>query len=101
MLLPKRRMWAFGVDSGDIAAQCVLYFEQMRTAGIEPRTIVFEAEVNPHDIAAGLRAVPIRNWPRTDHALSGRVRLPVAAGASSASRYCFGGVQTLGDWRAF
>jgi nicotinic acid phosphoribosyltransferase len=38
------------VDSGDIAAQCVLYFEQMKTAGIEPRTIVFEDEVTPDTV---------------------------------------------------
>jgi nicotinate phosphoribosyltransferase len=35
------------VDSGDIAGQCVLYFERMRQAGIEPRQIVFEDEVTP------------------------------------------------------
>jgi nicotinate phosphoribosyltransferase len=35
------------VDSGDIAAQCALYFEEMRRAGISPRTIVFEDEVAP------------------------------------------------------
>jgi nicotinic acid phosphoribosyltransferase len=35
------------VDSGDIAGQCVLYFERMRAAGISPRTIVFEDEVTP------------------------------------------------------
>jgi nicotinic acid phosphoribosyltransferase len=35
------------VDSGDIAAQCVLYFEKMQTAGISPRLIVFEDEVSP------------------------------------------------------
>jgi nicotinic acid phosphoribosyltransferase len=35
------------VDSGDIAQQCVLYFEAMRMAGISPRTIVFEDEVTP------------------------------------------------------
>src|SRR5438046_7672619 len=28
------------VDSGDIAEQCVLYFEKMKAAGIPPRTIV-------------------------------------------------------------
>jgi nicotinate phosphoribosyltransferase len=38
------------VDSGNIAAQCVLYFEQMRAAGIEPRTIVFEDEVTPDTV---------------------------------------------------
>ena len=35
------------VDSGDIAGQCVLYFQKMRSAGIGPRTIVFEDEVTP------------------------------------------------------
>jgi len=35
------------VDSGDIGAQCVLYFRKMREAGISPRTIVFENEVTP------------------------------------------------------
>jgi nicotinic acid phosphoribosyltransferase len=35
------------VDSGDIAEQCVLYFERMRQAGISPRMIVFEDEVTP------------------------------------------------------
>lgn len=38
------------VDSGDIAAQCVLYFEQMQRAGITPRTIVFEDEVTPDGV---------------------------------------------------
>lgn len=35
------------VDSGDIAGQCVLYFQKMRKAGISPRLIVFEDEVTP------------------------------------------------------
>jgi nicotinate phosphoribosyltransferase len=35
------------VDSGDIARQCVLYFEKLRALGIPPRTIVFEDEVTP------------------------------------------------------
>lgn len=35
------------VDSGDIAAQCVLYFRKMREQGLEPRLIVFEDEVSP------------------------------------------------------
>src|SRR5262249_53955712 len=35
------------VDSGDIAGQCVLYFERMRRAGLGTRTIVFEDEVTP------------------------------------------------------
>ncbi len=38
------------VDSGDIAAQCVLYFRKMREAGISPRTIVFEDEVTPETV---------------------------------------------------
>ncbi len=35
------------VDSGEIAEQCVLYFERMKQAGITPRLIVFEDEVTP------------------------------------------------------
>src|SRR5713226_6417150 len=35
------------VDSGDLAEQCVLYFEQVRKAGVKPRMIVFEDEVTP------------------------------------------------------
>jgi nicotinic acid phosphoribosyltransferase len=35
------------VDSGDLAGQCVLYFEKMRAAGLTPRLIVFEDEVTP------------------------------------------------------
>ncbi len=35
------------VDSGDIAEQCVLYFERMKQAGLSPRLIVFEDEVTP------------------------------------------------------
>lgn len=35
------------VDSGDIAAQCILYFKRMREAGLSPRKIVFEDEVTP------------------------------------------------------
>src|SRR6185312_14407592 len=38
------------VDSGDIAAQCVLYFEAMRRAGLPPRLIVFEDEVAPDQV---------------------------------------------------
>lgn len=38
------------VDSGDIAGQCVLYFTQMRAAGITPRIIVFEDEVSPEEV---------------------------------------------------
>src|SRR5262249_24529540 len=38
------------VDSGDVKKQCVLYFKQMRAAGIKPRLIVFEDEVNPEQV---------------------------------------------------
>jgi len=38
------------VDSGDIAAQCVLYFKRMKQQGITPRTIVFEDEVTPEAV---------------------------------------------------
>ncbi len=44
---PETEQVGIRVDSGDIAAQCVLYFEQLRRAGITPRTIVFEDEVTP------------------------------------------------------
>jgi nicotinic acid phosphoribosyltransferase len=35
------------VDSGDLAEQCVLYFNRIRALGIPPRLIVFEDEVTP------------------------------------------------------
>src|SRR5947208_4260357 len=38
------------VDSGDLAGQCVLYFQKMRQLGITPRIIVFEDEVSPEVI---------------------------------------------------
>ena len=38
------------VDSGDIAGQCVLYFETMKQLGIPPRLIVFEDEVSPEQV---------------------------------------------------
>jgi nicotinic acid phosphoribosyltransferase len=38
------------VDSGDIAAQCVLYFQKMKQLGIPPRVIVFEDEVTPDGV---------------------------------------------------
>ena len=38
------------VDSGDIAEQCVLYFERDAQAGISPRLIVFEDEVTPETV---------------------------------------------------
>jgi nicotinic acid phosphoribosyltransferase len=44
---PETERVGIRVDSGDIAAQCVLYFDRMRQAGISPRMIVFEDEVSP------------------------------------------------------
>ena len=47
------------VDSGDIAGQCVLYFERMKALGISPRMIVYENEVSPemvHQVADTFRA---------------------------------------------
>jgi nicotinic acid phosphoribosyltransferase len=44
---PDNQQVGIRVDSGDIAQQCVLYFEQMHKAGIHNRTIVFEDEVTP------------------------------------------------------
>jgi nicotinic acid phosphoribosyltransferase len=38
------------VDSGDLAEQCVLYFQKMSALGITPRLIVFEDEVTPETI---------------------------------------------------
>src|SRR5207237_382603 len=38
------------VDSGDVAAQCVLYFQKMKALGIPPRVIVFEDEVTPDGV---------------------------------------------------
>lgn len=35
------------VDSGDIASQCILYFQKIKELGIPPRLIVFEDEVTP------------------------------------------------------
>ncbi len=44
---PETEKVGIRVDSGDIAGQCVLYFQTMRERGIPPRTIVFENEVTP------------------------------------------------------
>lgn len=38
------------VDSGDIAGQCVLYFQRMKQLGLAPRVIVFEDEVTPEGV---------------------------------------------------
>jgi nicotinic acid phosphoribosyltransferase len=47
---PETERVGIRVDSGDIAGQCVLYFRQMRQAGITPRLIVFEDEVTPETV---------------------------------------------------
>lgn len=47
---PETKRVGVRVDSGNIEEQCVLYFQRMKAAGIEPRTIVFEDEVNPETI---------------------------------------------------
>ncbi len=47
---PETESVGIRVDSGDIAGQCVLYFEAMRKAGIPPRMIVFEDEVTPEGV---------------------------------------------------
>jgi nicotinate phosphoribosyltransferase len=44
---PETQRVGIRVDSGNIAEQCVLYFEKMKQAGISPRIIVFEDEVTP------------------------------------------------------
>jgi nicotinic acid phosphoribosyltransferase len=38
------------VDSGNLAEQCVLYFQRMKFLGIRPRLIVFEDEVTPETV---------------------------------------------------
>src|SRR5205807_2489578 len=47
LILLLARYVGIRVDSGDIASQCVLYFERMKAAGVTPRTIVLENEVTP------------------------------------------------------
>jgi nicotinic acid phosphoribosyltransferase len=44
---PETNRVGIRVDSGDIAGQCVLYFQKMKELGIPPRLIVFEDEVTP------------------------------------------------------
>src|SRR5262249_48907887 len=44
---PETERVGIRVDSGDIAQQCVLYFQKMQALGISPRLIVFEDEVSP------------------------------------------------------
>jgi nicotinic acid phosphoribosyltransferase len=47
---PETERVGIRVDSGDIAEQCVLYFQRMRQAGLPPRMIVFEDEVTPDQV---------------------------------------------------
>lgn len=47
---PENEQVGIRVDSGDIAGQCVLYFQKMKTAGLSPRLIVFEDEVTPETV---------------------------------------------------
>jgi nicotinic acid phosphoribosyltransferase len=49
---PETKRIGVRIDSGDIAGQCVLYFERMENQGLEPRTIVFEDEVEPEKVRA-------------------------------------------------
>jgi nicotinate phosphoribosyltransferase len=44
---PEMEQVGIRIDSGDIAAQCVLYFQRMKHLGMKPRLIVFEDEVTP------------------------------------------------------
>jgi nicotinate phosphoribosyltransferase len=44
---PEAEQVGVRVDSGNLAEQCVLYFNQMRRLGLTPRLIVFEDEVSP------------------------------------------------------
>lgn len=47
---PETNRVGIRVDSGDIAGQCVLYFNEMTKLGIPPRVIVFEDEVTPEGV---------------------------------------------------
>lgn len=47
---PDKTRVGIRVDSGDIASQCVLYFQKMKEWGIVPRTIVFEDVVTPETV---------------------------------------------------
>src|SRR5260370_26238361 len=44
---PETEQVGVRIDSGDLATQCVLYFNHMRAVGLTPRLIVFEDEVSP------------------------------------------------------
>lgn len=47
---PEKSKVGIRVDSGDIAAQCVQYYQRMKVEGIDNRTIVFEDEVSPDKV---------------------------------------------------
>lgn len=47
---PEKTSVGIRVDSGNIAEQCVLYFQKMREQGITPRLIVFEDEITPERV---------------------------------------------------
>ena len=66
------------VDSGDIAGQCVLYFQKMKQLGIPPRVIVFEDEVTPE----GVRQV--YDTFRTQTGTEPTVLFPGAAGTGGS-----------------
>ena len=68
------------VDSGDIAAQCVLYFQKMKTAGHPAAADRFRGRGDARGGAARLRGVPRADRHRADDALPRRRRLLVAAG---------------------
>ncbi|MFN4261356.1 MAG: hypothetical protein ACK4RK_18885 [Gemmataceae bacterium] len=44
---PENEQVGIRVDSGDIAGQCVLYFQEMKRRHLKPRMIVFESEITP------------------------------------------------------
>ena len=72
------------VDSGDIAAQCVLYFQRMKQLGIPPRVIVFEDEVTPGWCEARLRCLP-RRRPASSQPCSSPGRPAVTGGSLSTA----------------
>ena len=58
------------VDSGDIAAQCGLYFRRMQEEGLTPRRIVFEDEVTPETVRTRTRAPTASRFERTPTSFS-------------------------------
>ncbi|MFO0877010.1 MAG: hypothetical protein U0840_06520 [Gemmataceae bacterium] len=47
---PETERVGIRVDSGNIAEQCIHYFERMKQVGVSVRTIVFEDEVTPEKV---------------------------------------------------